>query len=144
MKTLIRNQIKTPDGTILRSYSRHDYKEYRDKNGYIYMVDGGLSYLRRIVVREHPYEEQSLYLEDFSFVEARDIVLWGTYGIEGPAVNDIKYVPIAELGIKHIESILETQKQISVWLRILMLEELIYREGKNNNGTKDTSSSSTK
>jgi hypothetical protein len=46
---IILNQIKTPDGTILRSMHRHDYVTHIDKNGLEYMVDGGHDYLRRNV-----------------------------------------------------------------------------------------------
>jgi len=39
-KKIILNRIKTPDGTILTSYHRHDYIEYIDDNGleYIYSI----------------------------------------------------------------------------------------------------------
>lgn len=57
---LILNRIKTPDGTILTSWSQHDYKVYKDKNGEVYMVDGGCAYFRRNKCRE-PYEELSVY-----------------------------------------------------------------------------------
>ena len=34
-KQIIINQIRTPDGTLLKSMHRHDYVEYTDKNGLI-------------------------------------------------------------------------------------------------------------
>lgn len=48
-KQIIVNQIRTPDGTVLKSMHRHDYVTYVDKNGHQYMVDGGSDYLRRNV-----------------------------------------------------------------------------------------------
>lgn len=45
---IIYNAIKTPDGTILKSNNRHDYRSHQDTtNGMHYAVDGGLEYLKR-------------------------------------------------------------------------------------------------
>ena len=44
MSNIIRNAIQTQDGTVLQSFSGHDYKTHVDANGKTYMVDGGLEY----------------------------------------------------------------------------------------------------
>ncbi len=45
-RQLVYSAIQTPDGTIIESNHRHDYKTYLDKNGKEYMIDGGLDYIR--------------------------------------------------------------------------------------------------
>lgn len=45
-KQLIYSALRTPDGTIIPSLHRHDYRTYLDQNGKIYMIDGGTDYLR--------------------------------------------------------------------------------------------------
>lgn len=67
MKKLIRNAIKTPDGTVLESTHTHDFKSHIDKNGNYYAIDGGLSYLKRIATRED-YEELSKWDEDENII----------------------------------------------------------------------------
>ncbi len=43
---LVVNAIQTPDGTVLRSLHCHDYRAYQDANGKVYMIDGGLDYIK--------------------------------------------------------------------------------------------------
>ena len=48
-RQIVLNSIMTPDGTVLISHHRHDYVTHLDKNGELYLVDGGTDYLKRFV-----------------------------------------------------------------------------------------------
>ena len=93
-KRIVLNQIKTPDGTILRSMHRHDYVTYKDQNGLDYMVDGGHDYLRRIVQEEAPYIEMTIY-EDDSFEVIRENFHRGGRGKDG--TQPLTWVPMCEM-----------------------------------------------
>ena len=117
MSTLIRNAIQTPDGTILESTHRHDYKSHTDANGKYYMVDGGLDYIRCSV-----HEDQvDLFLYDDEPHEVqRNILKWGTYGINQD--QPLKYVTIAEMDTAHIEAVIKLN--VNPTLKACMIEEL--------------------
>lgn len=123
---IICNAIRTPDGTVLRSFSRHDYVSHKDANGNTYAVDGGVSYIRRVGSMD--FTELSVDSKDVSHEVARTLMVWGTRGKGG--VNPLKYVPIAELDTDHIEAILATQWQISEELKQLFNNEINYRKNK--------------
>ncbi len=121
---IVCNRIRTPDGTILESMHRHDFKSHPDKNGLIYMVDGGLDYLRRNVHDEAPYTELSVY-SDSPHDVIREVFKWGTRGKDGK--QPLKYVPLKDLTTEHIEAILETQDHIQQYIRNIFLDEMIFR-----------------
>jgi len=123
-RRLLANVIRTPDGTILQSFHTHDYKTYTDKNGFEYMVDGGISYLRRNVVEQAPAEDLSVYYGD-SHEIVRERMHWGTRGKDGKL--PLKWVPLKELKDDHIQAILETQNQISPELRQTFIDEQTFR-----------------
>lgn len=121
---LLANRIKTPDGTILESLHRHDYKTYIDKNGLEYMVDGGLEYLRRNVQDSAPATEMSVYNTD-PHETIREAFKWGTRGIDGK--QPLTYVVLKDMTTDHIEAILETQTHITQEIRQVFIDELDYR-----------------
>ena len=131
---IVLNQIRTPDGTILRSLNRHHYQTYLDANGKEYMVDGGTDYLRRNVHDDAPYEELSIYSDD-SFDVIRRSLHWGTYGPKGDQAK--RYVPMADMSDDHIRAILDTQPQVQGALRQWFKMELAGREDGQYDFVKD-------
>ena len=118
---LIRNAIQTPDGTILESRHRHDYQKHTDKNGKIYMVDGGLDYIRCSV---HSDQIDLFKYSNEPHTAQRHIVKWGTYGINGD--QPLKYVSVADMDTAHIGNVLHSQN-ISPVIKECMKKELRYR-----------------
>jgi len=119
---ILLNRIKTPDGTILTSYNRHNYVEYKDSiTKEVLMVDGGTDYLRRNI---GTYEELSVY-DDGSHLTRRSAVHWGTRGKDGK--QPLVYKLLKDLDSDHIEAILKTQHQISDFYREIFKNELKYR-----------------
>jgi len=119
---LLLNRIKTPDGTILTSYNRHDYLTHKDAiTKEVLMVDGGNDYARRHV---GTYEELSVY-DDGSHLTRRSALHWGTRGKDNK--QPLTYKPIKDLDSDHIEAILRTQTQLSEFYKEVFKEELKYR-----------------
>lgn len=125
---ILRNAIQTPDGTILVSRHRHDYVNYVDKNGHTYMVDGGLSYIRRNLVKDAPYKELSVY-DDGTHETRRDVLEWGrNYNKEGKQLSKVEYVFIKDMDDDHIIKILNRDDLlISDLYREVFKDELKYR-----------------
>ena len=121
---IVVNRIRTPDGTVLQSYNRHDYVTHVDKNGKEYMVDGGNDYLRRNVHDDAPAEEMSLSMDD-PFDQIREAFCWGTRGVAGD--EPLKWVPLMKLSSDHIEAILDNGYGAD-WVRTLMSKELEFRK----------------
>lgn len=121
MKNLIKNAWQTPDGMILESTHRHDYKTHTDANGKTYMVDGGLEYVRRSA---HGDEVDLCLYDDAPHIIQASVLKWGTYGINGD--QPLKYVTIAEMDTAHIEAVLKLN--VNPVHKACMVEELKRRE----------------
>lgn len=120
---LVRNAMRTPDGTVLESYFRHDYKTYTDANGKQYMVDGGLDYARRTA-----WEDQvdMCVWSDDDHVVVREALRWGTRGKNGD--QPLKWVLLCDMDTDHIQACLDTQHQMRGYIRRAMQNELAYRK----------------
>jgi len=120
---IIRNRIRTPDGTVLNSLTTHDYRTHIDKNdGKEYMIDGGNAYLRRNL---GDYVELSVYSDD-PHEEVREALTWGTYGPKGD--QPIEFKILKDLSTDHINNIIRDCNHIPVWMADIFKEELKYRE----------------
>lgn len=121
---IIRNAIRTPDGTVLDSLHAHDYKEYVDANGHTYIVDGGRDYRRRGSSQGAPPPTELSLTEDDPYETIRMVPIWGTRGKDGD--QPLKCVSLADMEDDHIEAVLLTQFLPS-WLAWLMRTEKAYR-----------------
>jgi hypothetical protein len=121
-KNYLLNSIQTPDGTILTSTHRHDYKTHKDKNGEEYMVDGGNSYLRRNINIE-PYIDLSI-IDDGSHELRRQYLTWGNnYDKDMNRLPETIYNPIKDMTSDHIQAILD-----GGWARNNQLYEELFKE----------------
>ena len=124
---IIVNALRTPDGTILESKSRHDYKEHVDSNGKTYMVDGGLEYLRRSAHGDEIDMQTRLYISlnhliDQPHETQARVLTWGIYGIDGD--QPLRWIAIADMETDHLKAVLENVKGIQPILKTVMLNEL--------------------
>ena len=123
--SMIRNAMRTPDGTLLQSRHRHDYVTHTDANGKEYMLDGGTSYIRSSVNGDEEWLTVTLADPQEQIREALD---WGTYGINGD--QPLSYITLGDMTVDHIEAVLENVPSINPAFKIAMERELVYRNGK--------------
>jgi hypothetical protein len=123
--TIVRNAIQTPDGTILRSRSVHDYHSHLDTvSGETYVVDGGNMYFRQSV-NVVPFVDMTVTSED-SFEVQREAFEWGSYGVDG--TEDIHYIKLMDLSSLHLYAILKTQTKLKgTYTEYLLKEEVAHR-----------------
>lgn len=121
-KRLIRNAIRTPDGTILESRNRHDYKQYIDANGKTYAVDGGLDYIRRSMNGDE--ESLDVYSDDPHEI-VREALEWGTYGKNGD--EPYRLVKLKDMSTNHIQACLDTVPNMYPQVRDAFEEEFFLR-----------------
>lgn len=123
MNQLVYNAIRTPDGTILESRHRHDYREYTDANGKTYMVDGGLDYTRHSANGDE--EWIGVTMADGHHI-VREAITWGTYGPNGD--QPLSYVKLSDMSSEHIQACLDNVPRIYPQIREAFEDELEWRK----------------
>ena len=124
MSEILRSRMRTPDGTVMESLSGHDYRTHTDANGKVYMLDGGLEYVRRSA---HGDEEVLTLMSDDNHELIRLLVTWGTFGKKGD--EGYKRIKIADMDDDHLQACLDTQKAtMRPALYKVMQDELEYRD----------------
>lgn len=103
MSKVIYSAIRTPDGFLLQSRHRHDYRAHKDANGERYFLDGGCDYLRMSVNKE-PAEVIQLTEEDPIEV-IREFWNWGSYGPKGD--QPLHYILLKDMKESHMHSIID-------------------------------------
>lgn len=121
---LFSNKSLTPDGTIIESKHGHDYVVHTDKNGEIYVVDGGTKY-RRCSINDQEAIDISVY-DGANHEVIRHHVKWGTRGIDGD--KPLEFIKVAYMHLDHIYAVLQTQTNISNKLFKVLTDELNYRK----------------
>ena len=130
---ILANRIITPDGTMLQSFSTHDFVKHTDTNGKTYAVDGGLDYQRTFWHEDAPHTDACVYTTDPHEL-IRQAFCWGSYGKDGK--QPLHWKPLHTMTDEHIIAILATQHHIPWHIRGVFENELEHRH-ENNISIKD-------
>lgn len=131
MSKILQNAAKiTEKGEIsyLISTHRHDFVQYKFKNGYIINYDGGKDYFKRGF--GGPDLEPGDKIEDYSLTEESYFekccqkMIWGSRGKDGK--GPLKYSPFAELELDHLKAILQYSSKLAVGLSEIQLKVINY------------------
>ena len=126
---IIISRIKLIDETILSSNGVHDMVCH-EIDGKKICLDGGSEYTRLVGDFSLITEEKVSITTETPIEEIREVYNWGTYGKKGD--EDFHRVKLKDMSNKHIEAIIETQRQIPDYIiRYVFNAELIYREINN-------------
>jgi hypothetical protein len=120
---LIRNAIRTPDGTVMESIHRHDYVTHKDANGEIYMVDGGRNYIRRSHNNEVATDLTVVLEDDYETV--RSVYQWGTRGRFGD--EPLSFVLLKDIDDDHLYALIKLYERFDADNLRLFMMEAVYR-----------------
>lgn len=97
------NAIITPDGTILQSNHRWDYKEHTDKNGFTYMIDGGIDFSIRL--SSDVKATRIVITSDHNHTLIREWFSWGSYGRNGD--EPLHWIKLKDMTTEHVKNVID-------------------------------------
>lgn len=124
-RQMVYNAIQTPDGTVIASFHRHDYKTHLDKNGKEYMIDGGLSYCRCNI---HDDQKHIIVYLDEAFPKVREYFHWGkNYDKDMNPLPETQWTKLCDLNDDHLDALIDGGWGAG-WCQRLFQEEKKYRK----------------
>lgn len=124
-RTLLYRAIQTPDGTVLATRHRHDYKTYTDTiTNEMYMIDGGLEPYYRVSVN-NVKPKMIEYYHDDNIEILRNVIKRGEKLIKNCSNKHLENIIEYVLGLN--DNITEEQTNYCYFITA----ELLYRK-KNN------------
>jgi hypothetical protein len=128
---ILQNAAYIPsEGVYLKSTYDHDYQWHKWVEGGVEHelgIDGGKSYIRRVMSTGVVYEDWSLYEGD-PFPVIAEKFLWKTFGPLGDQPG--RWVPLSQCDTDHLEAILKTQLHIKNNIIEKIVKYLLTQRGK--------------
>lgn len=117
--------LKTPDGTILHSKHRHDCVMHKEADGRVFLLDGGLEYVR---ASGHGDEELIEVYSDEPFEKVRQYCYRNGYGkdMKGPFQTTF----LKDMTDEHLNALLTYCLPINQFLPLYKME-IEYRKENN-------------
>lgn len=128
MKQILVNKIQCPDGTVLVSKHRHDFKEHVQDDGREYFIDGGLAY-QRIGFSDEEFENLICYTDD-PHEKIREHFEWTRcMDASGNLLPEREVVLLKDITDDHLKALVDwTAEDYPEYVHKLFLDETAWRE----------------
>lgn len=125
-RQLLVNKIMCPDGTVLQSFHRYDYKEHVQEDGDEYFIDGGLEYQRYGGTSVDKIINLAVYTDSPHEIIRQEVVWGNRFDKNMNPLPEIRWIPIKDLTNDHLVAVYY-HTQTGVYNKI-MLDEINYRD----------------
>jgi len=128
-KQLIHNSIQCPDGTILVSKHRYDFKQHIQEDGREYFVDGGVDY-QRVGHSDDEWINLSVYVGD-AHGKIREVFTWTRQlDANGNVLPEPEVVLLKDITDDHLNALVEwTLDGYPDYINSVFVEEVNWRKG---------------